>query len=468
MTSKQTGKAVRRLTAGVLALQIGFAAMGTPAFASKVTVVSPHGVETLAPHGAIQSTGTWDVGTRAGDYIYVAGMRGIDPSTNKLVSDEEGRIRQAFLNMQLIAESEGATLQDATRLVVYVTDMYRYRPIVNQIQEELWGAGPYPPRTIIEVDRLNQDDIVEVEGTFYAPQNGSKSVKVNGNSSNKTSNNVSPNGVITLSPKGAIQSTGTWNLGTRAGDSIFVAGMRGINPSTNKLVADEEERIRQAFLNMKLIAESEGASLKDATRLIVYVTDMYRYRPIVNKVQEELWGAGPYPPRTIVEVDRLNQDDIVEVEGTFYAPKSASSNLKSTTSANVSPNGVKTLSPKGAIQSTGTWDLGTRAGDTIYVAGMRGIDPSTNQLVNDEEGRIRQAFLNMKLIAESEGATLRDATRLVVYVTDMYRYRPIVNQIQEELWGSGPYPPRTIIEVDRLNQDDIVEVEGTFYAPEHK
>ena len=27
---------------------------------------------------------------------------------------------------------------------------------------------------------------------------------------------------------------------------------------------------------------------------------------------------------------------------------------------------------------------------------------------------------------------------------------------------------RTIIEVDRLNQDDIVEVEGTFYAPVKK
>ncbi|MGC5774956.1 RidA family protein [Paenibacillus pabuli] len=460
MTSKQTGKAVRRLTAGVLALQIGFAAIGAPAFASKVTLVSPHGVETLSPEGAIQSTGTWDVGTRAGDYIYVAGMRGIDPGTNQLVSDEEGRIRQAFLNMKLIAESEGATLRDATRLVVYVTDMYRYRPIVNQIQEELWGSGPYPPRTIVEVDRLNQDDIVEVEGTFYAP-------KASNTTKTAASSTVSPNGVKTLSPKGAIQSTGTWNLATRAGDNIFVAGMRGIDPSTNKLVTDEEGRIRQAFLNMKLIAESEGASLQDATRLIVYVTDMYRYRPVVNQIQEELWGSGPYPPRTIVEVDRLNQDDIVEVEGTFYAPQITSKNVnsKGKSAGNVSPNGVKTLSPVGAIQSTGTWNLGTRAGDNIYVAGMRGIDPSTNKLVTDEEGRIRQAFLNMKLIAESEGAKLRDTTRLVVYVTDMYRYRPIVNQIQKELWGSGPYPPRSIIEVDRLNQDDIVEVEGTFYAP---
>jgi Endoribonuclease L-PSP len=71
--------------------------------------------------------------------------------------------------MKLIAEWEGATLQDSVRLVVYVTDMFRFWPLVNKVQEELWGKGPYPPRTIIEVDRLNQDDIVEVEGTFFAP-----------------------------------------------------------------------------------------------------------------------------------------------------------------------------------------------------------------------------------------------------------------------------------------------------------
>jgi 2-iminobutanoate/2-iminopropanoate deaminase len=134
----------------------------------------------------------------------------------------------------------------------------------------------------------------------------------------------------------------------------------------------------------------------------------------------------------------------------------------------LSPNGVKTLAPSGAIKSTGTWNLGTRAGDFVYVAGMRGIDPKTDTLVQGDEARVRQAFMNMKLIAESEGATLRDAVRLVVYVTDMFRYRPIVNKIQTELWGDGPYPPRTIVEVHRLNQDDIVEVEGTFYAPADK
>ena len=131
----------------------------------------------------------------------------------------------------------------------------------------------------------------------------------------------------------------------------------------------------------------------------------------------------------------------------------------------MSPNGVRTLSPEGGIKPTGTWSLGARAGEFIFVAGMRGIDPKTDKRVEGEEARVMRAFLNMKVIAASQGATLRDAVRLVVYVTDMDRHRPIVNKVQAQLWGEGPYPPRTIVEVRRLNQDDIVEIEGTFYAP---
>ena len=130
-----------------------------------------------------------------------------------------------------------------------------------------------------------------------------------------------------------------------------------------------------------------------------------------------------------------------------------------------SKNAVRILSPAGAIAPTATWSVGARAGDFVFVAGMRGIDPKINTLVEGEEARVRRAFLNMKLIAESEGARLRDAVRLVVYVTDMGRLRPLVNKVQAELWDGGPYPPRTIVEVRVLAQDDIVEVEGTFYAP---
>jgi len=130
-------------------------------------------------------------------------------------------------------------------------------------------------------------------------------------------------GVKILAPAGAIAPTGTWSLGARAGDFVFIAGMRGIDPATNKMVQVDEARVRRGFLNMQEIAASEGASLSDCVRIVVYITDMDRLRPLVNKVQAELWGGGPYPPRTIVEVSWLNEDDIFEVEGTFYAPKTA-------------------------------------------------------------------------------------------------------------------------------------------------
>jgi enamine deaminase RidA (YjgF/YER057c/UK114 family) len=126
---------------------------------------------------------------------------------------------------------------------------------------------------------------------------------------------------------------------------------------------------------------------------------------------------------------------------------------------------IKYLSPGGAIEPTGPWSLGARAGDFVFVAGMRGIDPATNKLVDGDEARVRQAFANMRTVAAAAGASLSDAVRLVVYVTDMDRHRPLVNKIQEEFWRDPPYPPRTIVAVRGLNQDDIVEVEGTFFCP---
>jgi len=131
----------------------------------------------------------------------------------------------------------------------------------------------------------------------------------------------SANGVRTLEPAGAIKAEGTWSLGARAGDFIFVAGMQGIDPATNKLVEDPQARIRRAFLlNIKTIAESEGASLKDCVRLTVYLSDLPRFAPMVEKAQAELWGGPPYPPRTMIEVKRLYNDDIAEIDSVFYVP----------------------------------------------------------------------------------------------------------------------------------------------------
>jgi 2-iminobutanoate/2-iminopropanoate deaminase len=145
---------------------IALAMASTGAFAQSP---SPNGVRTLDPPGAIKAEGTWSLGARAGDFVFVAGMQGVDPATNKLVPDPQARIRQAFLNIRTIAQSEGAGLQDCVRLTIYVSDLPRFAPMVDKVQAELWGKPPYPPRTMIEVRRLFDDDIVEIDSVFYAP-----------------------------------------------------------------------------------------------------------------------------------------------------------------------------------------------------------------------------------------------------------------------------------------------------------
>jgi 2-iminobutanoate/2-iminopropanoate deaminase len=134
----------------------------------------------------------------------------------------------------------------------------------------------------------------------------------------------------------------------------------------------------------------------------------------------------------------------------------------------VSPNGVRTLSPPGSIKVEGTWSLGARAGDFVFVAGMQGVDPATNKLVEGDEARIRQAFLNIRTIAQSEGATLQDCVRLTIYVGDLPRIAPLVDKVQAELWGKPPYPPRTMFEAKRLFDNDIIEIDSVFYAPNKK
>ena len=98
---------------------------------------------------------------------------------------------------------------------------------------------------------------------------------------------------------------------------------------------------------------------------------------------------------------------------------------------------------------------------------MRGLDL---QGLTPSSRATKRGFRHsgMALIAESQGTTLRDAVWHAVYVTDVFRFRPLMNKIQAELWGTGPYPSRITVEVQRLNQDDIVEIEGTFYASASK
>lgn len=149
----------------------------------------------------------------------------------------------------------------------------------------------------------------------------------------------------------------------------------------------------------------------------------------------------------------------------------------------------------------GTWNAGgnrsqaTIAGDILYLSGIRGIDPLTQQQLpgpgpgntqgtkapnNAPNGnaRIIQIYQNIKTIVEAEGLTLFDCTSLVTSVTSAAYISPTASlEALPQFWGNGPYPPRTHqvwlqmsgsdTEVEwpgtGAPRGDIVEVQATFW-----
>src|SRR5215218_10975910 len=58
------------------------------------------------------------------------------------------------------------------------------------------------------------------------------------------------------------------------------------------------------------------------------------------------------------------------------------------------------------------------AGDLVSVAGQVGVDRDNQVVAPDVTSQALQTYENIRLILESQGATLRDVVRFVVYLID--------------------------------------------------
>jgi len=140
-------------------------------------------LERLDPSGAIRSTAEWGLGTKAGPYVFVSGMRGIDPATNEIVLNLRERVLQAYTNMFFIAAAAGAQPENLIETIVYVRtdaphpapEFFAIRQLDNEARVGFYGDGPYPNRTFVGLTELNGTDangdldVFEVKGTFYVP-----------------------------------------------------------------------------------------------------------------------------------------------------------------------------------------------------------------------------------------------------------------------------------------------------------
>jgi reactive intermediate/imine deaminase len=116
------------------------------------------------------------------------------------------------------------------------------------------------------------------------------------------------------------------------------------------------------------------------------------------------------------------------------------------------------VSTPNAPSAIGTYSQAVRAGDFLYISGQIPLDPATGQLVTgDIDAEITRVFENIKAIATAGGATLANAVKVNVSLTDLSHFAR-VNEIMATYFPQ-PWPARAAVGVAAWPKGARVEVE---------
>ena len=105
---------------------------------------------------------------------------------------------------------------------------------------------------------------------------------------------------------------GTYSQGIKAGQTIYLSGQLGLEPASGTLYPDVEKQIDQAFQNLREVATAAGASLDDAVKLTLFLTDLTHFAK-VNETMARYFKQ-PYPARSTVQVAALPKGAVFEAE----------------------------------------------------------------------------------------------------------------------------------------------------------
>jgi 2-iminobutanoate/2-iminopropanoate deaminase len=118
-----------------------------------------------------------------------------------------------------------------------------------------------------------------------------------------------------------------------------------------------------------------------------------------------------------------------------------------------------------APAAVGPYVHAMKAGGLLFCSGQIPLDPESGELVGETPAdQARQCLRNMQAVCAAAGASLADAVRVTVYLTDMGAFAS-VNEVYESFFQSDP-PARVAIGVAALPKGSQVEVDAVVALSE--
>ncbi|MBK9161610.1 MAG: RidA family protein [Nitrosomonadales bacterium] len=111
-----------------------------------------------------------------------------------------------------------------------------------------------------------------------------------------------------------------------------------------------------------------------------------------------------------------------------------------------------------APAAIGTYSQAIRVGDTVYLSGQIGLDPTTMHMAEDIEAQIHRVFQNLRAVSLAADGSFDDLVKLNVYLTDLKHFAK-VNEIMASYFRQ-PYPARAAVGVAALPRGALVEMDG--------
>ena len=118
--------------------------------------------ETVIADAAPAAIGPYSHAVRAAGLLFCSGQVPVDPATGEIVGETPAeQTRRCLQNVEAVCAAAGASLADAVRLTVYLTDMGAFAE-VNEAYAEFFPAEP-PARVAIGVVALPRGAQVEID-----------------------------------------------------------------------------------------------------------------------------------------------------------------------------------------------------------------------------------------------------------------------------------------------------------------